>query len=192
MEVRDYLPLAVIGGGALLAYLLLKPQPYTVVNPPTPQGPSEDAKLNAVAALSQLVVEREKARWEYAATVEAAKAQAEYELEVSKAQMKHALEAAKAQAEYELRAREYELRARQIEAEQEARRIQAEKEVQQKAADSQFWGTFWSGLFGVVGSGLALFAGLSDEALYNRLPYPPYMGHGGQLVALSRRKRRWA
>ena len=170
MEVRDYLPLAVIGGGALLAYLLLKPQPYTVVNPPTPQGPSDEARLNAVVALSQLAAERERARWEYAATVEAAKAQ----------------------AEYELRAREYELRARQIEAEQEARRIEAEKEVQQKAADSQFWGTFWSGLFGVIGSGLALFAGLSDEALYNRLPYPPYMGHGGQLVALSRRKRRWA
>ncbi|AYJ74682.1 peptidase [Thermus phage phiKo] len=159
MEVKDYLPFAVVGGGALLAYLLLKPQPYTVVNPPTPQGPSEDARLNAVVALTQLAVERERARWEYAATVEAAKAQAEYEL-----------------------------RARQIEAEQEARRIQAEKEVQQKAADAQFWGTFWSGLFGIIGSGLALFAGLSDEALYNRLPYPPYIGHGGQLAALSRRR----
>lgn len=166
MEVKDYLPLAVIGGGALLAYLLLKPQPYTVVNPPTPQGPSDEARLNAVVALTQLAAEREKARWEYAATVEAAKAQ----------------------AEHDLRAREYDLRARQIEAEQEARRIQAEKEVQQKAADSQFWGTFWGGLFGVIGSGLALFAGLSDEALYNRLPYPPYIGHGGQLRALSRRR----
>lgn len=159
MEVKDYLPFAVIGGGALLAYLLLKPQPYTVVNSPTPQGPSDEARLNAVVALTQLAVEREKARWEYAATVEAAKAQAEYEL-----------------------------RARQLEAEQEARRLQAEKEVQQKAADAQFWGTFWSGLFGVIGSGLALFAGLSDEALYNRLPYPPYIGHGGQLAALSRRR----
>lgn len=159
MEVKDYLPFAVIGGGALLAYLLLKPQPYTVVNPPTPQGPSEEARLNAVVTLTQLAVERERARWEYAATVEAAKAQAEYEL-----------------------------RARQLEAEQEARRLQAEKEIQQKAADAQFWGTFWSGLFGVIGSGLALFAGLSDEALYNRLPYPPYIGHGGQLAALSRRR----
>lgn len=167
MEVKDYLPLAIIGGGALLAYLLIKPQPYTVVNPPTPpQEPSEEARLNAVVALAQLATERERARWEYAATVEAAQAQAE---------------AAKAQAEYELR-------ARQLEAEQEARRIQAEKEVQQKAADAQFWGTFWSGLFGVVGSGLALLAGLSDEALYNRLPYPPYIGHGGQLAALSRRR----
>lgn len=173
MEVKDYLPLAVIGGGALLAYLLLKPQPYTVVNPPTPQGPSDEARLNAVVALTQLAAEREKARWEYAATVEAAKAQAEHDLRAR---------------EYELRAREYDLRARQIEAEQEARRIQAEKEVQQKAADSQFWGTFWGGLFGVIGSGLALFAGLSDEALYNRLPYPPYIGHGGQLRALSRRR----
>lgn len=159
MEVEKYLPFAIIGGGALLAYLLLKPQPYTVVNPPTPQGPSEEARLNAVVALTQLAVERERARWEYAATVEAAKAQAEYEL-----------------------------RARQLEAEQEARRLQAEKEVQQKAADAQFWGTFWSGLFGVIGSGLALIAGLSDEALYNRLPYPPYIGHGGQLAALSRRR----
>jgi len=159
MEVKDYLPFAIIGGGALLAYLLLKPQPYTVVNPPTPQEPSEEARLSAVVALTQLAAERERARWEYAATVEAAKAQAEYEL-----------------------------RARQLEAEQEARRIQAEKEMQQKAADAQFWGSFWSGLFGVIGSGLALFAGLSDEALYNRLPYPPYIGHGGQLAALSRRR----
>lgn len=159
MEAKDYLPFAVVGGGALLVYLLLKPQPYTVVNPPAPQEASDNEKLQAVVALSQLVVERERARWEYAATVEAAKAQAEYEL-----------------------------RARQIEAEQEARRIQAEKEVQQKAADAQFWGTFWSGLFGIVGSGLALFAGLSDEALYNRLPYPPYIGDGGQLKALSRRR----
>lgn len=173
MEVKDYLPLAVIGGGALLAYLLLKPQPYTVVNPPPPQGPSDEARLNAVVALTQLAAEREKARWEYAATVEAAKAQAEHDLRAR---------------EYELRAREYDLRARQIEAEQEARRIQAEKEVQEKAADAQFWGSFWSGLFGVIGSGLALFAGLSDEALYNRLPYPPYIGHGGQLRALSRRR----
>lgn len=159
MEVRDYLPFAVVGGGGLLAYLLLKPQPYTVINPPAPQEASDGEKLQAVVALSQLAVERERARWEYAATVEAAKAQAEYEL-----------------------------RARQIEAEQEARRIQAEKEAQQKAADAQFWGTFWSGLFGIVGSGLALFAGLSDEALYNRLPYPPYIGDGGQLKALSRRR----
>lgn len=174
MEVKDYLPLAIIGGGALLAYLLIKPQPYTVVNPPAPpQEPSEEARLSAVVALTQLAAERERARWEYAATVEAARAQAE---------------SARAQAEYELRAREYELRARQIEAEQEARRIQAEKEVQQKAADAQFWGTFWSGLFGVVGSGLALLTGLSDEALYNRLPYPPYIGHSGQLAALSRRR----
>ena len=166
MEVKDYLPFAIIGGGALLAYLLLKPQPYTVVNPPTPQEPSEEARLNAVVALTQLAVERERAQWEYMTTVEAARAQAE---------------AAKAQAEYELR-------ARQLEAEQEARRIQAEKEMQRKAADAQFWGSFWSGLFGVIGSGLALFAGLSDEALYNRLPYPPYIGHGGQLAALSRRR----
>lgn len=159
MEVKDYLPFAVVGGGALLAYLLLKPQPYTVVNPPAPREASDGEKLQAVVALSQLAVERERARWEYAATVEAAKARAEYEL-----------------------------RARQIEAEQEARRIQAEKEAQQKAADAQFWGTFWSGLFGIVGSGLALLAGLSDEALYNRLPYPPYIGDGGQLKALSRRR----
>lgn len=184
MEVKDYLPLAVIGGGALLAYMLLKPQPYTVVNPPTPQGPSDEARLNAVVALTQLVAERERARWEYAATVEAAKVQAEYELRARQIED----ELAKAKAEYELRAREYDLRARQIEAEQEARRIQAEKEVQEKAADAQFWGSFWSGLFGVIGSGLALFAGLSDEALYNRLPYPPYIGHGGQLRALSRRR----
>lgn len=166
MEAKDYLPFAIVGGGALLAYLLIKPQPYTVVNPPAPQKASDSEKLQAVVALSQLAVERERvalererARWEYAATVEAAKAQAEYER-----------------------------RARQIEAELEARRIQAEKEVQQKAADAQFWGTFWSGLFGLVGSGLAIIAGLSDEALYNRLPYPPYIGDGGQLKALSRRR----
>jgi hypothetical protein len=76
------------------------------------------------------------------------------------------------------------LRERELEAER--RRAELEADVARKAADSQFWGTFWGGLFGLIGSGLALLAGLSEPALYDRAFYRPDRGSGGQLLVLRR------
>jgi hypothetical protein len=76
------------------------------------------------------------------------------------------------------------LRERELEAER--RRAELEADVARKAADSQFWGSFWGGLFGLIGSGLALFAGLSEPTLYDRAFYRPDRGSGGQLLALRK------
>jgi len=85
-------------------------------------------------------------------------------------------------------ARQYEaervLRERELEAERERARLEAE--VAKKGAESQFWGSFWGGLFGLVGSGLALLTGLSEPALYDRTFHRPDRGSGGQLLALRR------
>lgn len=90
---------------------------------------------------------------------------------------------ARMQVEAELKGREYELRAREQEAELERRRLEAEREVAQSQVQASFWGTFWSGLFGL---GAAILAGLSDEALYQRA-IPPHIPHSGQLSLLARR-----
>ena len=85
-------------------------------------------------------------------------------------------------------ARQYEaeriLRERELEAERERARLEAE--VAKKGAETQFWGNFWGGFFGLVGSGLALLAGLSEPVLYDRAFYRPDRGSGGQLLALRR------
>lgn len=94
------------------------------------------------------------------------------------------LQAATAQAQAA-----YEARVRELEAELERRRIEAEKEVAQAGAQSQFWGTFWTGLFGLAGTIAGALLGLSDERLYQeKLPLPPYIGPSGQLGLLARRE----
>jgi len=93
-------------------------------------------------------------------------------------------------ARYQLEAtlRQYEaekfLRERELEAEK--KRAELEADVARRAADAQFWGSFWGGLFSLVGSGLALLAGLSEPALYDKAFYRPDRGSGGQLLALRR------
>lgn len=90
---------------------------------------------------------------------------------------------ARMQAEAELRGRQYELEAKRQETELERRRIEAEKEVAQSQAQADFWGSFWSGLFGL---GAAILVGLSDEALYQKA-IPSYYPKAGQLAYLARR-----
>ena len=93
---------------------------------------------------------------------------------------------ARYQVEATLRQYEAERFLRERELEAERRRAELEADVARKAADTQFWGSFWGGLFGLVGSGLALLAGLSEPALYDRAFYRPDRGSGGQLLALRR------
>jgi hypothetical protein len=93
---------------------------------------------------------------------------------------------ARYQVEATLRQYEAEKFLRERELEAERRRAELEASVAKKAADTQFWGSFWGGLFGLVGTGLALFAGLSEPALYDRAFYRPDRGSGGQLLALKR------
>jgi hypothetical protein len=93
---------------------------------------------------------------------------------------------ARYQVEASLKQYEAEKYLREKELEAEKRRAELEADAAKKAADSQFWGSFWGGLFSVVGSGLALFAGLSEPVLYDRAFYRPDRGSGGQLLALRR------
>jgi hypothetical protein len=93
---------------------------------------------------------------------------------------------ARYQVEAVLRQYEAEKFLRERELEMEQRRAELEADVARRAADTQFWGSFWGGLFGLIGSGLALFAGLSEPALYDRAFYRPDRGSGGQLLALRR------
>jgi hypothetical protein len=93
---------------------------------------------------------------------------------------------ARYQVEATLRQYEAERFLRERELEAEKRRAELEADVARKAADSQFWGSFWGGLFSVVGTGLALFAGFSEPALYDQAFYRPDRGGGGQLLALRR------
>jgi hypothetical protein len=93
---------------------------------------------------------------------------------------------ARYQVEATLKQYEAEKFLRERELETERRRAELEANVARKAADTQFWGSFWGGLFGLIGSGLALFAGLSEPDLYDRAFYRPDRGSGGQLLALRR------
>ena len=93
---------------------------------------------------------------------------------------------ARYQVEASLKQYEAEKFLRERELEAEKRRAELEADVARKAADTQFWGSFWGGLFGLIGSGLALFAGLSEPALYDQAFYRPDRGSGGQLLALRR------
>jgi hypothetical protein len=93
---------------------------------------------------------------------------------------------ARYQMEASLKQYEAEKFLRERELEVERRRAELEADVARKAADSQFWGSFWGGLFSLVGSGLALFAGLSEPVLYDKAFYRPDRGSGGQLLALRR------
>ena len=93
---------------------------------------------------------------------------------------------ARYQVEASLKQYEAEKYLREKELQAEQRRAELEADVAKKAADSQFWGSFWGGLFSVVGTGLALLAGLSEPVLYDRAFYRPDRGSGGQLLALRR------
>ena len=155
MEWDEVLPYVVVGGAVLGALVLLRPQGATVITPAPTSGGDGGASEAARLALAERALTLAVER-----------------------------DIARIQAETELRGRQYELEARKQEYELEARRIAAEKEAAQSQAQASFWGTFWSGLFGLGG---AILAGLSDEALYQRA-IPDYIPPSGQLSALARRE----
>lgn len=204
MDWEKVLPFAVVGGIVIAAMAAMRPPAPTVVNPnpPTSGGADDTARLQAAVALAQLATEREKAqmqirselaglRYELAARqLELAAQQQSAWLDAQASVINTAVQSAvaqniaKIQADAEAKKAEYEAKLKQQEAELEKKRIEAEKEAAAKQAEAQFWGSFWSGLFGL---GAAIIAAFSDEALYQRA-IPPYIPPSGQLSLLARRQ----
>lgn len=161
MRWEELVPFLVIGGVVVAVVAATRnPPPIVVGGSQGGEGASEDERLQAVVQLAQLATQRDIA-----------------------------IQQAALAAQTEQARLEYERKAREQEAELERRRIEAERRAAEAGANAQFWGTFWSGLFGLVGSVAGIFLGLSDERLYQtRMPYPPYIGDSGQLAHLARRR----
>ena len=155
MDWEEVLPFAIIGGVVVAGALLLRPPAPVVVG----GGGDENGESGAI----------EEARLATAARLA--------ELAVQR-------DIARMQVEADERARRYEIELREKEAEIERKRIEAEKEVAQSQNQASFWGSFWSGLFGL---GAAIVANLSDEVLYQRA-IPDYYPPSGQLAVLARRQ----
>lgn len=153
VEWERIAPIALLGGAAVLAVYALRPPPPVVIG-----GTPSPTDTGATDAARLALAERALA------------------LAVER-------DIARIQADAELRGRQYELEARKLEAELERRRIEVEREVAQGQVQANFWGSFWSGLFGL---GAAILAGLSDEALYQKA-IPDYYPSSGQLALLARR-----
>jgi hypothetical protein len=165
MNWEEALPYLVVGGIVLAVIMATRPTPPLVVGGASQASPEDErTRIEAAVRLAEVAVQRDVVRYQY-----------ETEREIARYQ----LQAAQKQYEAEKFLREREL-------EEERRRAELEADAAKHAADSQFWGTFWGGLFGVIGSGLALLAGLSEPVLYDRAFYRPDRGSGGQLLALRR------
>jgi hypothetical protein len=162
---EEALPYIVLGGIVLAVILATRPAPPLVVGGPSQPSPEEEqARLETATRLAEIAVQRDIARHQVAVQQEIAR----YQIEAT------------------LRQYEAEKFLRERELEAEKRRAELEASVAKKAADTQFWGSFWGGLFGVIGTGLALLIGLSDPVLYDRAFYRPDRGGSGQLLALRR------
>lgn len=161
MKLEELIPFLVIGGVVLAVVAATRtPPPIVVGGGGSREEEGEAERLQAAVQLAQIATQRDVA-----------------------------MHQAQLIAQTEQTRLEYERRAREQEAELERRRIEAERKAAEAGASAQFWGTFWSGLFGLVGSVAGIFLGLSDERLYQtRMPYPPYIGPSGQLRALARRE----
>lgn len=161
MRWEELIPFLVIGGVVLAVVAATRTPPPIVVGGGQGGGEASDSeRLQAVVQLAQLATQRDIAAQQAALAAQTEQARLEYER-----------------------------RAREQEAELERRRIEAEQKAAEAGANAQFWGTFWSGLFGLAGTVAGIFLGLSDERLYQtRMPYPPYVGSGGELALLARRR----
>ena len=155
MNWEEVLPFAIIGGVVVAGALLLRP-PAPVVVGGEGGGNGESGAI-------------EEARLTTIARL------AEFAVQRDIARM---------QVEADERARRYEIELRNKEAEIERKRIEAEKEMAQSQYQASFWGSFWSGLFGL---GAAIISAFSDEALYQRA-IPDYYPPSGQLAVLARRQ----
>jgi len=165
MNWDEALPYLLVGGIVLAVIFATRPAPPLVVGGPSQPSPEEErARFETATRLAEIAVQRDIARYQF-----------DVQRDIARYQFESTLK------QYEA---EKFLRERELEAER--RRAELEAEATKKAADSQFWGSFWGGLFSVVGSGLALFAGLSEPVLYDRAFYRPDRGSGEQLMALRR------
>lgn len=160
MRLEELVPFLVIGGVVVAVVAATRTPSPIVVGGGSREEEGEAERLQAAVQLAQIATQRDVAMH-----------QAQLIAQTEQARL------------------EYERRARELEVELERRRIEAERRAAEAGANAQFWGTFWSGLFGLVGSVAGIFLGLSDERLYQtRMPYPPYIGPSGQLRALARRE----
>ena len=188
----------VVGGIVLAVILATRPAPPLVVGGPSQPSPEEErARLEAATRLAEVATQRDIVRYQVEADLRKtgiematqrmiARYQLEADLRRAEAEAVTQREIARYQTEAMLRQYEAEKYIRERELEAEKRRAELEADVAKKAANTQFWGSFWGGLFGVIGTGLALFAGLSEPTLYDRAFRRPDRGGGGQLLALRR------